>query len=82
MDIASDRGAAVVLTYGDVLLYPRAPGESWAAAFSRSPEILAPHGLPQAEAVCFSPDNGLLYVTSERKSPRLLRYKVPVRAKE
>jgi hypothetical protein len=79
MDIAPDRSTAAVLTYGDVLLFPRRPGERWADAFSRAPEILAPHGLPQAEALCYSQDGRSLYVTGELKSPLLLRYKLPAR---
>ena len=82
MDIAPDRLSATVLTYGDVLFYYRRPGEPWSTVFSRSPEVLAPHGLPQAEAVCYSADSTSLYVTSERKNPLLLRYSLPARAKE
>ena len=77
MDIAPDRQSAAVLTYGDVLLFHRRPGERWTDVFSHAPEILAPHGLPQAEALCFSQDGQTLYVTSELKSPLLLRYKLP-----
>ena len=81
-DLAGDLSAAVVLTYGDVLLFPRRPGEGWADTFSRPPVILAPHGLPQAEAVCFSADSHTLYVTGERKDPLLLRYRLPERTAE
>jgi len=77
MDIAPDRQSAAVLTYGDVLFFRRRPGESWSEAFGRHPEVLAPHGLPQAEALCFSRDGRDLYVTGEQKSQLLLRYKVP-----
>jgi len=76
MDIAPDGRSAAVLTYGDVLFFRRRPGESWREAFSRYPEVLAPHGLPQAEALCFSRDGRDLYVTGEQKSQLLLRYKV------
>lgn len=73
MDFAADGSAAVVLTYGDVLVFPRQHGESWAAALQRVPIRLAEHGLPQAEAVCFSPDGRHLFVASE-DSRTLLRY--------
>jgi hypothetical protein len=77
MDIAPDCQSAAVLTHGDVLFFRRRPGESWSEVFSRYPEVLAPHGLPQAEALCFSRDGRDLYVTGEQKSQLLLRYKVP-----
>lgn len=73
MDFAPDGSAAVVLTYGDTLFFPRAPGESWAAALARVPIGLPSHLLPQAEAVCFSADGRAIFVCSER-SLRLLRY--------
>ncbi|MBI2514337.1 MAG: hypothetical protein HYV96_20380 [Opitutae bacterium] len=73
MDFASDGSAAVVLTYGDTLLFPRAANESWAEALAKTPLVLAPHDLPQAEAACFSAAGNALYVASE-ESLRLLRY--------
>jgi len=82
MDIAPDRQTAAVLTYGDVLLFPRRPGERWADTFSRAPQVLAQHKLPQAEALSFSRDGSFLYVTSELKTPLLLRYKVPAKTSE
>ena len=82
MDISPDRQSAAVLTYGDTLLYHRRPGERWADTFSHAPEILAPHGLPQAEALCFSQDGLTLYVTGELKSPMLLRYRLPARTSQ
>jgi hypothetical protein len=73
MDFAADGSAAVVLTYGDTLLFPRAADESWADALAKPPVVLTPHDLPQAEAACFSQDGRSLYVASE-SSLRLLRY--------
>lgn len=73
MDFAPDGSAAVVLTYGDTLLFPRAAGESWAEALSKPPIVLTPHHLPQAEAACFSADGRAIFVASE-ESLRLLRY--------
>ena len=75
MDFAADGSAAVVVTYGDVLVYPRAPGERWADALAKTPETLAPHGLPQAEAVAFGAEAGEIFVTSEGAGAPLLRYR-------
>jgi hypothetical protein len=73
MDFAPDGSAAIVLTYGDTLLFPRAAHESWAEALAKPPTILGPHDLPQAEAACFSADGRTIFVTSE-ETRRLLRY--------
>jgi hypothetical protein len=75
MDFAPDGLAAVVLTYGDVLLFTRQPAESWANALLRSPVVLPPHGLTQAEAVAFGADGKTIYVTSERGGSALMRYR-------
>jgi hypothetical protein len=76
MDISADSRCAVVLTYGDVLLFPRQPGETWSKAFSRRPLILPPHGLQQAESVCFSPEGQSIFVTEEKLNAPLLRYEL------
>ena len=73
MDFSADGSVAAVLVYSNLMLFPRGAGEFWASALARRPVFLAPPQLPQAEAVCFSPDGRQLYVTSE-KSARLLRY--------
>ena len=65
MDFAADGSAAVVLTYGNVLVFPRRDGESWAQALARSPQRLGYHGLPQAEGVAFSADGASIRVVSE-----------------
>lgn len=76
MDFARDGSAAVVLTYGEVLLFPRKANESWATALARAPQRLGDHGLPQAEGVCFARDGQSIYVVSE-SSRKLLRYARP-----
>lgn len=73
MDFNADGTAAVVLTYGEPLLFLRRPGESWAIALAGKPTALGAHGLPQAEGACFSADGRSVYVVSERL-PRLVRY--------
>ncbi|MEO6244727.1 MAG: hypothetical protein ABIQ12_04755 [Opitutaceae bacterium] len=65
MDFSLDGRAAVVLTYGEPLVFSRAPGETWATAFGRAPLRLPFPGLPQAEAVCFSNDGRTIFVASE-----------------
>lgn len=77
MDFSADGRFALVLTYGDLLLFPRHPGERWSAALTREPVILGPHGLSQAEAACFSADSRSIFVTEERENPPLLRYAAP-----
>ncbi len=65
MDFSLDGLAAVVLTYGEPLVFARNPGETWATAFGHAPLRLAFPGLPQAEAVCFSNDGRTIFVASE-----------------
>lgn len=73
MDFAPDGSEAVVVTYGDALIFPRQKGESWPDALARAPVELAPHALEQAEAICFSRDGTTVYVASEDQR-KLLRY--------
>jgi len=73
MDFAPDGSGALVLSYGNLMYFPRTPGETWAAALAREPELLAPHDLPQAEAAAFSADGRSIYLCSE-ETARLLRY--------
>lgn len=75
MDFAPDGSAAVILTYGDVCLFPRNPGVTWTAALSRKPQMLSPHGLTQAEAVAFAQDGRTIYVTSEGAGTAIMRYR-------
>jgi len=76
MDFAADGSAAVVLTYMDVLLFPRQAGDSWADALRRTPQQLKTVSLPQAESVCFSADGREIFVTSEGEHAPLVRYRV------
>lgn len=73
MGFSHDGTMALVLVYEQPLIFPRAPGETWAEALAREPIKLAPHQLPQAEAACFSTDDRMIYVASE-KTTNLLRY--------
>lgn len=74
LDITPDQSLAAVVTYYGVFLFPRKPGESWAEAFSRKPASPAPHLLPQAESVAFSKDRKSLFVVSEGKASKIVRY--------
>jgi len=73
MDFSHDGTMAVVLVYEQPLLFPRAPGETWAEALAREPVKLTPHQFPQAEAACFTKDDRAILVGSE-KTMQLLRY--------
>ena len=75
MDIASDGSVAAILTYTGVFVFLRKENESWAETLARKPQVLAPHQLPQAEALAFSVDGKTLYCTSEGVGARLVRYK-------
>jgi hypothetical protein len=77
LDFAPDGSAAVVLTYGETWLFRRAPGQSWADALSAKGEALAPHGLLQAEAACFSRDSRAIFATGELAGASLVRYELP-----
>jgi len=72
---ATEVSSAVVLTSMDVLVFPRATGESWASAFTRLPQHLETISLPQAEAVCFAGDGGI-FVTTEGEHAPLVRYQL------
>src|SRR6185312_15027410 len=54
-DLSPDGRSLAVLTYQDVLFYPRKAGESWAKAVARKPRIVPlPPLLPQAEALAWA----------------------------
>jgi hypothetical protein len=74
MDFAADGSAAVVVSYGDVLLFPRKDSEPWKTTLLRPPVVLAHHGLKQAEGIAFGADNRTIYVTSEGAGTGIIRY--------
>jgi hypothetical protein len=74
LDIAPDRHGAVVLTYGDAFVFPRADAGSWAEAFSAVPERIPLPPLEQGEAIAW--DGEGLLVTSEGAHAPL--YRVPL----
>lgn len=78
MDFSPNGRMAVVLTYGEPLVFARESGEPWADAFARPPLRLLFPGLPQAEAVAFSADSRTIYVASEETNV-LIRYNLEAR---
>jgi len=64
-DIAPDGRQLAVLTYGQLLVYPRRGRESWAQAVGRAPQRRGFSWLPQAEALGWSADGDGVYVTGE-----------------
>ena len=75
-DLSPDGRTLAVMTYDDVLLYPRGDG-SWADAVARSPSVNALTLLPQAEAIAWTPDGLALYATGEFRPAPLLRLTPP-----
>lgn len=73
MDFAPDGSAALVLTYGDLLVFARAEDETWAAALAKVPLRLSPHNFDQSEGACFSSDARSILVCTE-KSGAWVRY--------
>ena len=78
MDFSADGRAAVVLTYGEPLVFVRKAGESWSDALGRAPLRLPFPNLPQAEAACFSPDGRTIFVASET-TRTFVRYDLEVK---
>lgn len=77
VDIRADNRLAVVLTYKDAYLFPRAPKTSWAAALASKPLKIALPDLKQKEAVCFDRRGRSLYITTEQRPAPLLRVSLP-----
>ena len=77
MDFSADHRMAVIVTYLSVFLFQREEKESWADAFAKNPEALAPHKLAQAEAVAFSRDGKSIFAVSEKPNSPVVRYSAP-----
>jgi hypothetical protein len=74
LDISADHRMAAVVTYLGVFLFRRDEKETWADAFAKNPEVLAPHKLAQAEAVAFSRDGKSIFAVSEKPNSPVVRY--------
>jgi hypothetical protein len=72
-DLAPDGHALAVLTYRDVLIYPRRRGQGWAQALAGAPQVNPLPWLPQAEALGWSADSRSLYATGEVSPAPLLQ---------
>lgn len=64
-DIAPDGHSLAVMTYRDVLVYPRVPDQPWAAAVARPPRVHPLPWLHQPEALAWAASGGSLYATGE-----------------
>jgi len=65
-DLSPDGRTLAVLTYQDLLLYPRRKDETWVQAVARAPTIKPlPALLPQAEALAWSTSGAGLYASGE-----------------
>jgi hypothetical protein len=64
-DVTPDDSTLAVMTYRNVLLYPRRNGESWAGAVARAPRVIELPWIPQAEALGWTADGKALYATGE-----------------
>ncbi len=75
LDFAADGSAAVILTYGEVLVYPKTWDETWATALARPGRVLGSHGLDQGEAVAFGAEGREIHATGEGTGAPLLRWR-------
>ncbi|MEO6066176.1 MAG: hypothetical protein ABIP49_10410 [Lysobacterales bacterium] len=75
-DISPDRRTLAVMTYRNVLLYVRAPKQTWQQAAAVKPRVHALPWLPQPEALTWSANGRGLYATGEF-SPAPLLYLTP-----
>lgn len=75
MDFAADGSAAVVVTYGEILVYPKTKDDTWAEALARPGRVVASHDLKQAEAVAFAADGAEIVATSEGAGAAVLRWR-------
>ncbi|MDJ0668694.1 MAG: hypothetical protein QNJ61_15530, partial [Desulfobacterales bacterium] len=77
LDISSDNRLAVVLTYKDAYLFPRATGESWPDALRRKPLTLRLAPLKQKETAAFDPKGRKINVSTEQRPTPLLEVDLP-----
>lgn len=75
-DISPDGLRLAVMTYSDLAVYTRKPGEPWGQAVARRPVVNGLPWIPQAEAVAWSAGGRGLFATGEF-SPAPVFYLVP-----
>jgi hypothetical protein len=64
-DISPDDRTLAVMTYRNLLLYPRLGGQSWEQAVAAAPKVTELPWIPQAEALGWARDGKALYATGE-----------------
>lgn len=69
---APDGSGVALRTYLDAFVWPRQPGEPWAATFARAPCQVDLVTEPQGEAIAWAEDG--LYTISEGRSPTIWFY--------
>jgi hypothetical protein len=74
MDIDEAGRRAIVLTYRDLWIFPRAPGETWAQAFAKTPQRMPLPPIAQAEAIGFDRHGVSIHVSGERLPAPWLRF--------
>lgn len=79
-DISPDGRTLAVMTYGNLLVYPRLGAEEWSSAVSRPPSISPLPWLPQAEALGWSVDGSALFATGEFIPAPLYRIRPELKA--
>lgn len=75
-DLSPDGRRLAVMTYHDLAVYTRAPGESWRDAVARMPTVRDLPWIPQAEALAWSAGGRGLFATGEF-TPAPLFFLVP-----
>ena len=78
MSIDAGQQRAVILTYGFLYFYQRAPNQSWPQAFAKPLAVQVLSQLAQAESVTFADQNQVL-VVSEGLGSRILSWQFPSR---
>lgn len=63
--ISPQRDAIAVMTYDNLLVYPRRAEQSWAQSLTQPPMVVRMTLLPQPEAVAFSRDGEGIFATGE-----------------
>ncbi len=71
-DLSPDGRTLAVLTYHDLLVYPRGKSVDWSAAVATTPQVHPLPWLAQAEALGWSADGQSLYATGEHSPTALL----------
>lgn len=64
-DLSPDGRRLAVMTYHDVAVYTRTPGEPWGEAVTRTPTVRDLPWIPQAEAMAWSAGGRGLFATGE-----------------